>query len=422
MATGRHRKLIKHIVIVVQEGRTFGNLFTGWPNAFAPNYGYTQPFGQRVLLSPIKYSDNKGICELYGCMTLAYAGGFMNGFNVNLFCKLTCHKVPKHPKQVSTYPYAFLLHSEIKPYRIMASRYAIGDNMYATSWGGDFTAHQDIIAGTTFVDKNHAFVDVPNALPWGCDAPRTTRVTLEHYPGPVKPDGSIFPCFSQYPTMADTLDSSGVSWKYYVSSLTSPDPSGKLWNAFDAIRTVRRGNDWKNNVVSPPQKILADAKKGLLPAVSWVIPKFAWSDSPSEHSDKGPSWVAAIVNSIGKSRYWNSTAIIVVWTDWGGWYDAARPEFPSRLKGSGYGFRVPCLIISPYAKQNYVSHTVYEFGSILKFAEETFNLRPLSSFGYGFVFTDQSANSLSDSFDFNAPPRAFETIPAKYPLSSFTRN
>jgi phospholipase C len=85
--------------------------------------------------------------------------------------------------------------------------------------------------------------------------------------------------------------------------------------------------------------------------VSWVTPSKPDSDHPGYHSDRGPSWVASVVNAIGESSYWDSTAIIIVWDDWGGWYDNAPPP---QLDYRGLGVRVPCLIISPYAKQGYV--------------------------------------------------------------------
>jgi phospholipase C len=110
-----------------------------------------------------------------------------------------------------------------------------------------------------------------------------------------------------------------------------------------------------------------------------------------------------------------------VWSEWGGWFDARPPYFPKNLKGSGLGFRVPLLIVSPYAKENVVIHTDYQYGSILKFIEQAFDLPSLSTLGYGYVFTDTSSNSLSDSFDFLKGPRAFQPIKAKYPSSSFQR-
>ena len=119
--------------------------------------------------------------------------------------------------------------------------------------------------------------------------------------------------------------------------------------------------------------------------------------------------MASVVNAVGKSQYWNSCAIIVVWDDWGGFYDHKKPPFFDNW--GGLGFRVPMLIVSPYARMTsssqpgYISHTQYEFGSILKFIENVFNLGRLGT-------TDTRANSIGDSFDFSQPPRTFIAIPS----------
>jgi phospholipase C len=210
--------------------------------------------------------------------------------------------------------------------------------------------------------------------------------------------------------MAETLDAAKVSWKYYVTKLTAPG----IWSAFEAIKYVKRGPDWHMDVIAPQTQVLKDIKQGNLASVSWVTPSKPDSDHPGAHSDKGPSWVASIVNSLGKSSYWDSTAIVVLWDDWGGWYDDSPPP---QLDFRGLAIRVPCLIISPYAKPGYVSHTQYEYGSILKFMEEAFGLPPLGSSADG--YTDTRANSIEDSFDFTQKPRAFEPIPAKYPIKQF---
>jgi phospholipase C len=121
------------------------------------------------------------------------------------------------------------------------------------------------------------------------------------------------------------------------------------------------------------------------------------------------------VNAVGQSKYWDSTAIVIVWDEWGGQYDNVPPP---QLDFRGLGIRVPCLIISPYAKQNYVSHTIYEWGSILKFVEQVFGLPALGSAQDG--YTDARANSLIDSLNFNQSPRRFKTIPTKYKIQDFT--
>ncbi len=163
-------------------------------------------------------------------------------------------------------------------------------------------------------------------------------------------------------------------------------------------------------------KCLTDVANGKLAGVTWVVPDFLWSDHPEAGTDYGPSWVASIVNAIGTSPDWKSTAIVVLWDDWGGWYDNVPPP---QLDFRGLGIRVGCLIISPYVRPH-VSHTVYEFGSVLAFVEDVFKLPRLGPERAG--YTDSRATSIIDSFDFSKPPRAFKTIAAPYPASFFAKH
>jgi phospholipase C len=120
--------------------------------------------------------------------------------------------------------------------------------------------------------------------------------------------------------------------------------------------------------------------------------------------------VADLVNAVGQSPYWKSTAIIILWDDWGGFYDNVRPPF--RDRSGGLGFRVPMLVVSPYARQGYVSHTQYEFGSILRFIEDNWLLGRLGT-------SDVRATSIADCFDFAQAPRKFEPIRATYGRAYF---
>jgi phospholipase C len=289
--------------------------------------------------------------------------------------------------------------------------------MFPTEFGPSFTAHLSLIAGNTDIKQGPiAEVDAPNHIIWGCDAPPGTRSftlnvhRVERFNGP-------FPCFTRFPTLADVLDAAGVSWKYYASPLSHI--GGKVWSEFSSIRAVRYGPDWKN-VISPQTRILDDVPAGTLADVSWITPDWKDSDHTGSGYDDGPSWVASIVNAIGESSYWDSTAIVVLWDDWGGWYDNVPPP---QLDYRGLGIRVGCIIVSPYAriapgaKAGYVSHTQYEYGSILKFVEQVFNLPPIGPSSAG--FTDTRAISILDSFDFTQAPRAFTAIPSRYPESHF---
>jgi phospholipase C len=394
---------IKHVVIVVQENRTFDNLFYGFPGADSAAYGYTHT-GRKVPLRAIGFKEIVGgvYPDPYHVWRTAIAGwdgGKMDGFDLNIF------GVTGLP--VGTYPYSHVKRSEVEPYWRMAQQYVLADHMFPPILSASYTGHLSLIAGTANIDPKHSEVDVPSRVPWGCTAPAGAVTSLVDSHRVVQQGAGPFPCLTQFRTMADTLDAAGVSWKYYAPP---EGQGGELWTIFNAIKNVRYGKDWAK-VVSPPQLSFDDAANGRLPGVSWIIPDSQNSDHPAAGSDTGPSWVASVVNAIGESPEWNSTAIVVVWDDWGGWYDHVPPP---QLDFRGLGIRVPCIIISPYARKGYVSHTQYEFGSILKFVEQTFGLPTLGSAGFGSGYTDARANSLIDSFDFTQKPRRFKVIPAKY--------
>jgi len=140
--------------------------------------------------------------------------------------------------------------------------------------------------------------------------------------------------------------------------------------------------------------------------VTWITPTYANSDHGGSGSKTGPSWVTAVVNSVGKSKYWNSSAIFILWDDSGGWYD---PQPPAFVDNDGLGFRLPLLIISPYALKGHVSHVPFEFGSILRFVEDQFDLGRLAA-------SDKRAKSPGPCcFDFKQKPRKF--VPIKAPLN-----
>src|SRR5579871_3135689 len=390
---GKH---FKHVVIIVQENRTFDNLFATFPGADGTTVGKTHNGTLRLRKADLesRVSPSNG----YPYWHEAYNHGQMNGFD-----KIPIGKVP------GTYVYQYVNPAQIAPYWDLAKQYVLADHVFQTSGSGSFSAHQDLIRGGTAINGSESLIDFPNGRPWGCDAPGgtvtsmiTTNNVYEHYRGP-------FPCLT-YETLRDLMDAQGISWRYYAPTV-GQSFGGDLWNAFDAIKAVRYGPEWNTNQASPETKVFTDISRNTLPAVSWVIPDYANSDHPGSPTDTGPSWVAQVVNAIGQSPAWKTTAIIVVWDDWGGWYDHVRPPGPQR--SGGLGFRVPLIAVSPYAKDGYVSHSVYEFGSIVRFVEDNWSLGRLGT-------TDStSADYTDDFFDFTQAPRAFQPIQTKYSRSYF---
>jgi phospholipase C len=400
---------IQHVVLLIQENRSFNDLFATFPGgdgtitgAAVTNTACSPPIyaGQIPLTEvPLDITKSDFDHRWYEGYQIAYDGGKMDAFD----------NVPFGTGAPEcSWPYQYTDPGDIQPYWTLASQYTLAEHMFTTQGSDSFTAHQDLIRGGTIVEKNKALVDLPrcNDCIWGCDAPKGTVTHLVTSSNKYVKNGP-FPCSNKfklsYPTLRDRLDAKGISWKYYVPPSSQID--GKLFNAFDLVYPVRYGSEWTNNISTPETNILSDIQYGKLPAMSWVIPDAANSDHPytevaGKFVDDGPQWIATVVNAIGESSYWNSTAIIIVWDDWGGIYDN---EGGVLGKYAGPGERVPAIIVSPYAKAGYISKTTYQFGSILKYVENNWALGSLKT-------TDKTSTSIIDCFDYSQPPITFRPI------------
>ncbi len=396
---------IKNVVVIIQENRSFENFFAGYPGADAPMSGYAKNQNHRrvlVNLHETTFETNPNLVHDWQSAVAGWDQGKMDGFYTG----------QQHGAYLA---YAYINRSQVQPYWSMAQQYVLADQMFPTEFGGSYTAHLTLIAGTDNMSPTQAQVNFPTHFPEDCDSPPGTTSSLVDNQRKVGRGNGPFPCFDQFNTMAQVLDNGNVSWKYYATKRLDAG----IWEPFEAIKYVRYGSDWTNDIIAPQTKILTDPGAGNLASVSWVTPSHPDSDHPGAHSDLGPSWVTSVVNAIGESSYWNTTAIVIVWDDWGGWYDNAVPP---QLDFRGLAERVPCLIISPYARKGttslgYVDHTQYEYGSILKFIEQAFNLPNEGPPSEG--YTDARAISLSNAFDFTQSPRPFTPFTSKYPASRF---
>ncbi|HEY2555407.1 MAG TPA: alkaline phosphatase family protein [Candidatus Cybelea sp.] len=382
---------ISHVVIVIQTNRSFDNLFATFPGADGTTNGL-MPNGQTIPLAKSKLYTRKLYQNSRAAFKVDYDDGQMDGWSKVWVSRKPCPKCA----------YAYVDPAQIRPYWAMATQYVLADHMFPTENSGDFSAHQDLIRGSSAINANESAIDFPSHGPWGCDAQQGTTVPVVTSSGQYIKKGTS-PCMT-YSTLADLLDAKSLSWKYYAPPLYDGGLAGSYWNAFDAVSSIRYGSDWSKDVSMPETNFFSDLAGGSLANVTWISPSNVNSDHAGFGSaDTGPTWVAKVVNAVGTSKFWNSTAVIVVWEDWGGWYDHVAPP---QLDYAGLGMRVPMIVVSPYAKPSYVSHTQYEFGSIVKFVEDNWNLGRLGT-------TDTRAASMGDVFDFTQKPRKFNRIPTK---------
>jgi phospholipase C len=423
-----------HIVIVFQENRTPDNLFQGLcgPNrTLCPQPYDLQNFG-------INSRGNK-IPLILTTLGAPYDPKHSHEGFVHM-CDLDtttnqCRMDGLGSAQCSSgnCSFQYIDPLEVRPYITMAKYYGWANFMFETSQGGSPPAHQFIFAGTSApsaADDADAIFVAERTSGRGCLAPLNyvyPMISPESAPGTFdlinNPLGTV--CFS-HDTMATLLDNHNppLSWKYYTPE------ANDIWTAPNWIREICvpdsdyqncTGKEWLDNVDTNPADVLSDIAACHLPDMIWVIPRGQDSDHPGPNGNiGGPSWVASIVNAIGESKcknadgstYWDSTAIFITWDDWGGWYDHEPPTLLSvPQQGQGdfqYGFRVPLVVVSAYTRVGYVSNLRYDFGSILRFAEQNFAI-PEGALH----FADERATyDLTDFFRLDHAPRIFHHINA----------
>jgi phospholipase C len=374
---------ISHVVYIVQEGRSFNDLFQGYPGALTSSTGKISN-GKTIALSPVSLKTRYRIATSADAMFVACNGSGelpgtdcrMDGFNNEAF--------EGGPKSIEYPMYAYVPHDESKPYFDMAHEWVVADHMFASQLDGSFTAHQYIVAA-----QSGRAVDTPSGI-FGCDAPpgQTWVSTLTDSR---RFGAREYACFT-YKTLANELENAHRSWRFYTAEKDS--------SSFAYDKRVDGSPEWHRDVIAPPTRFLSDLAGGKLASMTWITPSCPDSDDVNCGGGGGPGWVASLVNAVGESKFWDSTAIFVQWDDWGGLYDEVPPPYENY---DGLGLRVPLLVISAYARRDYVSHVQYETASVLRFTEDLFGLRRLAA-------ADRRAASPTDCFDFNQKPRKFVAI------------
>jgi len=415
---------IKHVVFLVKENRTFDVYFGRFPGANGATTAKISD-GGTIPLGPLYDVSTPDISHVWEAALIAYDDGGMDKFDI---ASANAGIIDD-----SGAPHAFQLaqSTDIPNYWLLAQQFVLSDNFFSSLHGPSFPNHLYTIAAQSggvrdnpswSADSSVAPKVAPGAQPgeaglepdditpinqtsgvWGCDALPRTKVPIIDEEGEVE---EIYPCLD-FQTLGDELDAAGLSWKMYAPATGVDDAgfqgsAGYIWTVYDAIRHMRDSPLWAAHVVTTDQFAI-DAANGNLPAVSWISTPTPVSEHTPASVCAGENWTVSLLNALGGGPNWDDTAMFITWDDWGGFYDHVAPQ---QLDIYGLGFRVPLLVVSPYAKQGLVDHTRAEFSSVLKFIETDFALPSLTD-------RDKNAADMTQVFDFTQPPRALPTLPTR---------
>ena len=335
---------IERIVIVLQENHTFDNYFGTYP-------GVEGTLGKKICIPQVKGSKNcvapfhnsnltpQDLNHDWSAAHSDYDGGLMDGFVYS---------------EGNSETMGYYERGDIPHYWNAADNYVLCDHYFTSVMSESAPNHLYLVAGTAGGLLNDR---VPQTL--------------------------------GFPPIFEQLDQKGISWKVYGFT---------TW--YESFEYVQQNPSTQKNFAKA-DSFATDLNNGKLSQVSWVIGAPAGTEHPPQNIQTGEDSVANdIVNAVGSSALWSSAVVFVTWDDYGGFYDHLAPP---QVDQFGYGFRVPCLVISPYARKGFIDSAVNDHTSILKFVENRFGLSPLST-------RDAAANGLEEAFDFTKPARAFARI------------
>ncbi len=382
---------IKHVIWIIQENHSFDSYFGTYPGAdgFPPSTCVPVLPGSKRCIKPFHMPKGEPVYDLHhGWQNehAAYDNGMMDGFVW---------------AEGSPFTMGYLDNRDIPNYWSYARHYTLCDRFFSSEMSESLTNHLYSVAAQS------------GGLIGGLSSIKSIEEVLGEKGG-----------FS-FASIVKSFTKGSVSWKYYVEtrpmtadhnsygvlpSLWFGEPKTfSLWNPLAGFKAVRENPGQMKNLVDL-KEYFQDLNSGTLPEVSWIVPTFEDSEHPPETLApvaRGMWYVTNIINALMKSPYWKDSVVFLTWDDYGGFYDHVPPPI---VDAFGYGPRVPTLVISPYAKADYVSHFTYDFTSMLKFIEDRWNLPPLTQ-------RDAHADGMQDCFDFEQSPLpalVFQ-IPSKLP-------
>ena len=357
---------IEHFVVVMQENHTFDNYFGTYPGADG------LPPDECMPVNPRDPSDDRCVRPFHSTgpsedldhsvatFEIQYNKGRLDGFVHALNLRNQNGRMSMRYYDDRDLPY----------YWNLVDEYVVFDRFFSSDKGGSLSNHMFWVAARGVVDS------------------------------------SVPPSGYDIPTIFDALQAAGVSWKFYVQNYdpditfrTPPESedadriSQVVWCPLLAIPRFVDDPTLSSHIVDLDE-YYEDLRSDRLPAVSYIIPSGA-SEHPPGSIQAGQRFISGLIHALMQSDAWESSAFLVTYDDWGGWYDHVPPP---QVDSLGYGFRVPAFLVSSYAREGHIDSTVMDFSSIPRFIEENWGLEPIAE-------RDASANTFMLAFDFERPPR-----------------
>jgi phospholipase C len=383
--SGIHK--IRHVVVIMQENRSFDHYFGTYPGADgipmrngAPAVCVPDPDTGACVRPFHDPADlNRGGPHSERNAAADIDGGKMDGFIGQARAAAQHCRGAFNPNcgAAAGTPDVMGYHDarEIPNYWTYARDFVLQDHMFESNASWSLPSHLFMVSEWSARCTNADPMSCVNALQ------RPDRLSPRRGGAGGRPGAAALPNYA-WTDLTYLLHGAGVSWAYYVAEGTQPDCANdaetcaprpqragtpEIWNPLPWFETVH--DDGQLGDIQTLPHFFEAARSGTLPAVSWVAPNGRVSEHPPALVSAGQTYVTSLINAVMQGPDWNSTAIFLAWDDWGGFYDHVVPP---KVDENGYGLRVPGLVISPYARRGYVDHRVLSFDAYTKFIEDDF--------------------------------------------------
>ncbi len=375
---------IQHVVVIMQENRSFDSYFGTYPGAD----GIPMANGKPTVCVPnaiaktcdapyhVTRNTNSGGPHGEANFTADVDGGKMDGFIGQAEAGKGACSDPHNPGCTAgsvTDVMGWRDAREIPNYWSYAQHFVLQDHMFVPTTSWSLPSH------LFMTSEWSAICSVPDQ-PLSC----TNSNAFPANPPDFRPfkDGPVTTPSYAWTDLTYLMHAHQVSWGYYVAKGSQPDCADDgatctpqqqnartpgIWNPLPWFTTVQQDGQLGN--IQDTSAFLDQAAQGTLPDVSWVVPDQIHSEHPPAQPQVGQAWVTHLLNTLMQGPEWNSTAVFLTWDDWGGFYDHIVPPV---VDANGYGLRVPSMLISPWARQGLIDHQTLSFDAFAKFIEDRF--------------------------------------------------